>query len=51
MSPSYILCQSHGTSDKRSGWRIVRQDDTNALRSMPKVLVTSLVGNEAMIDF
>lgn len=29
----------------------MRQDDTNTLRAMPKVLVTSLIGNEAMIDF
>lgn len=52
IAPSYIVCQSHGTSENRSGWRVVRQDKTNkALRNMNKVLVTSLLGNDLLIDF
>lgn len=52
LAPSYILCQSRGTSENRSGWRVVRQDETNAnLRNMPKILVTELIGHEHMIDF
>jgi len=47
--PSYVLCQSHGVSAARSGWRIVRQNASMA--NMPKVLVTSLYGNDHMIDF
>lgn len=47
--PSYILCKNQVTSDKRSPYRIVRPD--NALSGMPKVLVTSLVGNDHLIDF
>lgn len=47
--PSFVLCQSHGMSAARSGWRIVRQN--TGLSRMPKVLVTSLTGNEHMIDF
>lgn len=49
--PSYILCQAHGTSEKRSGWRVVKQTDGNSLRTMNKVMVKNLSGNEDMIDF
>lgn len=52
MSPSYIVCQSHGTSEKRSGWRVIRQDKTNkVLRNMNKVLVKSLIGNDLLIEY
>lgn len=52
MSPSYIVCQSHGLSEKRSGWRVIRQDKTNkALRNMNKVLVKSLIGNDLLINY
>ena len=47
--PSYILCQSHGTSENRSPWRVYRAD--TKLASCPKAMVRSLNGNEAMIDF
>ena len=52
MSPSYIVCQSHGTSENRSGWRVVRQDKTNkSLRNMNKALVKTILGNDLLIDF
>lgn len=51
IAPSFILCQAHGVSKKRSGWRVVRQDKTNPLCDMPKVLVTELIGHDDMIDF
>lgn len=49
--PSYILCQSHGTSERRSGWRVTKQNEDNPMRNMNKVLVTSLLGHDDMIDF
>jgi len=51
MIPSYILCQSHGTSEKRSGWRVIKQNPDNNLTSMNKVLVKTLTGNNDMVDF
>lgn len=50
--PSFVLCKSQGNSEARSGWRVVRQDDTNKnQRNMKKVLVTELYGHDDMIDF
>lgn len=49
--PAYILCQSKGTSERRSGWRVARQDENNILANMQKVIVKTLIGNENMIDF
>lgn len=49
--PSYILCQSHGTSDKRSGLRVVKQTKNNNMRSMNKVLVNSITDHQELIDF
>lgn len=46
---SFILCQSKGTSEKRSGWRVIKTKSTYV--TMPKVLVNNMYGNEAMIDF
>lgn len=51
IQPAFILCQSHGVAQTRSGWRVIKQSPDNAMTSMPKVLTTSLIGNEAMIDF
>ena len=51
MIPSYILCQSHGTSENRSGWRVIKQTPNNAMLGMNKVLVKTLTGNDDMIDF
>ena len=49
--PSYILCQAHGKSENRSGWRVIKQNKDSSLLNMPKVLVNSLTGHEDMIDF
>lgn len=49
--PSYILCQSHGEKDTRSGWRVIKQEPGSMFLGMNKVLVKTLIGNEAMIDF
>ena len=49
--PSYILCQSHGDSAARSGWRVIKQTEDSPFKNMNKVLVKTLSGNEDMIDF
>lgn len=49
--PAYILCQSKGTSENRSGWRVIRQSEDNSMANMPKVLTKTLIGNDNMIDF
>lgn len=47
--PSYILCQSHGTAETRSPWRVYRAN--TQLANCPKVLVRWPSGNDAMISF
>ena len=47
--PSYILCKDSGTSENRAPWRIIQPG--SQVSHLPKVLVTSLIGNETMIDF
>lgn len=47
--PSYILCSSHGKKDTRSPWRVIK--DVKTFENMPKVLVTSPLGNDEMVDF
>lgn len=49
IAPSYILCQSHGTSEQRSPWRVYRAN--TPLAKCPKALVKWPSGNDAMIDF
>jgi hypothetical protein len=49
IAPSYILCQSHGTSEDRAPWRVYRANSNFA--NSPKVLVPYPSGNQAMIDF
>ena len=49
--PSYSRCQSHGHTETRSGWRVVKQTQRDTFPNMGKVLVTSLIGNDTMIDF
>lgn len=49
IAPSYILCQSHGTSDKRSPWRVHRADIIPSNAS--KVLTKWPSGNNIMINF
>lgn len=39
------------TSEKRSGWRVVKQFDGNTKFNLPKVLVTSIYGHEDMLDY
>ena len=51
ISPSYVLCQSHGESQARSGWRVIKQTGKNNFSGMNKVLVKTLSGNEDMINF
>lgn len=48
-TPSYVLCKTNTVSETRAPWRIVKPGGT--LGAMPKVLVTSLIGHEDMIDF
>lgn len=48
IEPSYIMCQSHGGSLNRSGWRVFK---ANTIGNCNKVLVRSPVGNEPMVDF
>lgn len=47
--PSYILCKRNRKSEARSGWMVVKTN--NVYADLPKVLVTDVSGNEAMIDF
>ena len=49
--PSYILCKSNTTSDKRSGWRVVKQSGGISHFNLSKVLVTSMFGHEDMLDY
>ena len=48
--PSYVLCKSNTASDKRSGWRVVKQFGSKKFK-LPKVLVTSLYGHQDMLDY
>ena len=47
--PSYVLCASHGEKETRSPWRVIK--DMKTYKNMPKVLVTTPLGHEAMIEF
>ena len=49
--PAYILCKSWTTSERRSGWRIIRQVDGVPTSNLPRVLVTEILGHEEMIQF
>ena len=49
--PSYVLCQSYTTSEKRSGYQIVKQLDGIPAKKLPRVLVTETTGHEDMINF
>lgn len=46
-----MLCQSLTTSDKRCGWRVVKQFDGTSKMNLPKVLVTSPFGHDDMLDY
>ena len=49
--PSYILCRSFTTSEKRSGYRIVKMFEGMPASKLPRVLFTEVVGHEDMIGF
>ena len=49
--PSYVLCKSWTTSEKRSGWQIIHWIEGVPTRNLPKILVTEPVGHEDMIQF
>lgn len=49
--PSYVLCQTYTTSEKRSGYQIVKQLDGIPAKKLPRVLVTETTGHEDMINF
>ena len=49
--PSYVLCMANTTSEKRSGWRVVKQFGGSPTCKLAKVLVTSIHGHEDMIDY
>lgn len=42
---------SNTTSEKRSGWRVVKQFDNRPKFNLPKVLVTSIYGHDDLIDY
>lgn len=47
--PSYVLSSFETTSIKRAPWRVVKIGQM--YETMPRVLVTSLIGNQLVIDF
>ena len=49
--PAYVLCKSWTSSDKRSGWQIIHYEEGIPTRSLPKVIVTEILGHEEMIQF
>lgn len=49
--PSYVLCVSNTASDKRSGWRVVKQFNGKTRFNLPKLLVTSIYGHDDMLDY
>ena len=49
--PAFILCKSWTTNERRSGWRIIAQNDGVPTSNLPKVLVTEILGHEDMIQF
>ena len=49
--PAYVLCKSYTTSEKRSGYKIVKIQDGIQLKSNPRLLFTETIGHEDMINF
>ena len=49
--PAYVLCTTYSTSEKRSGYRIVKIENGVQLRSNPRLLFTETLGHEDMINF
>ena len=48
-NPTYILCQAHGGSENRTGWRVVKTGSRYG--NMNKVLVATPCGHDDMIAF
>ena len=46
-----MLCQSYSTSEKRSGYVIVKIENGIQIKSNPRVLFTETTGHEDMINF
>ncbi len=49
--PAFVLCKAYTTSEKRSGYKIVRIEEGIQLRSNPKLLFGETLGHEDMINF
>ena len=49
--PAYVLCKSYTTSEKRSGYTIVKIEEGVQLKTNPRVLFTETTGHEDMINF
>ena len=49
--PSYILCRAYTTSEKRSGYRIIKMFEGMPARNIPRVLFTEMTGHEDLISF
>ena len=49
--PAFVLCKSYTTSEKRSGYKIVKIEEGVQLKSNPRVLFTETIGHENMIGF
>ena len=45
------MCSAQTQSNKRSGYRVVKQFDGNTKFNLPKVLVTSIYGHDDMLDY
>lgn len=46
-----MLCKSYTTSEKRSGYKIIRIEEGVQLKSNPRILFTETTGHEDMINF
>lgn len=49
--PSYVLCYAQSSSDKRSGYRVIKQFEGSKKFYLPKVLVTSIYGHDELLDY
>lgn len=49
--PAYVLCKTYTTSEKRSGYKIVKIEDGVQLKTNPRLLFTETLGHEDMINF
>ena len=49
--PAYVLCKSYTTSEKRSGYKIVRIEEGIQRLPNPRILFTETTGHDDMINF